>query len=220
MNKFVLALSLCLSIVGFSQRYDLVEIKDKVENTDKSFHRLIKEDTEKARYIGKLEVANASVNDDRINYVAIYNKAKFIGANAYQIIFPETIDGLENKRYYTVLLYFIDVENITKNHNKIYLFNIGDKAQKLKVGDKRLTLLPKSYYKINLTEHPIDISVGGFLGSRIKLPSKTGINNSLYFNVSKTSLKGKEGFLNLKTGDLERLDENYANYLLNFYISY
>ncbi|MDY3537002.1 hypothetical protein PG275_03145 [Riemerella anatipestifer] len=219
MNKFVLALSLCLSIVGFSQRYDLVEIKDKVENTDKSFHRLIKEDTEKARYIGKLEVANASV-DDRINYVAIYNKAKFIGANAYQIIFPETIDGLENKRYYTVLLYFIDVENITKNYNEVYLFNIGDKAQKLKVGDKRLTLLAKSYYKINLTEHPIDISVGGFLGSRIKLPSKTGINNSLYFNISNTSLRGKEGFLNLKTGDLERLDENYANYLLNFYISY
>ncbi|MDY3547699.1 hypothetical protein PG291_03680 [Riemerella anatipestifer] len=221
MNKIILVLSLCLSVAGFSQRYDLVEIKDKVESTDKSFFRLVQEDTEKAHYLAKLEVVNAST-DDRVNYVAIYNKAKFIGANAYQIIFPETIDGLENKnkRYYTVLLYFIEVENITKNHNEIYLFNIGDKAQKLKVGDKRLTLLPKSYYKISLTEQPIEVSVGGFLGSRIKLSAKTGFNNSLYFNISNTSLRGKDGFINLKTGDLERLDESYANYLLNFYTSY
>ncbi|AZZ58904.1 hypothetical protein [Riemerella anatipestifer] len=221
MKKIILALSLCLSVAGFSQRYDLVEIKDKIESTDKSFFRLIQEDIEKAHYLGKLEVANAST-DDKVNYVAIYNKAKFIGANAYQIIFPETIDGLKakNKQYYAVLLYSINVENITRVHDEVYLFNIGDKARKLKIEDKILTLLPKSYYKISLTEKPIDVSVGGFLGSRIKLPTKTGTNNSLYFNVSDTSLRGKDGFLNLKTGDLERLDEAYANYLLNFYTSY
>ncbi|SDE51679.1 hypothetical protein [Riemerella columbipharyngis] len=214
-KNVILSFCLGLSSLVYSQHYDLVEAKDIIKNNDKRFLQLPENKIPEAQFLGKVVVSDA-VPEQQENFKAIYNKAKITGANAFRMEFPENIDGTPRKNIYnyTVLLYYYKFafgENQEENH-KVYIIGLN-KDTKIKLNGKRIEIPANHYLKINLTKDITDISTGGFLGSRIRLQSKEKYQAPLYFTTKAFNIKAG-GKMNFQTGDIIRLDDSLAQFLL------
>jgi hypothetical protein len=204
----------------FSQNIFLTEIKATNNNKDKFLYALQKQPDSAAQYLGKIEVSGYSTHDVEM-FSEIYKKAKSIGSNTYILKSPENIDGVSefNPSHYEIYLYYIEGAKIPKQENNVYLLN-PDKEIQIRMNDHYKKLEPRSYIKYNLDQKDItDISVGKFLGSRVKFQNKEGQADQ-YFLVSGkriTSNSPVNPGINFKTGDLIKLEKSYALFLISIY---
>lgn len=221
MRKFLYIYILLYSSFCFSQTVYLTEAKSIGNNKDKFLYALQKEpDSTVAHYLGKIEVSDFSNNDVAV-FGEIYKKAKSVSANCYYPKFPESIDGKTqfNPNHYTLYIYDADASKIQKNENTVYLIN-PNKDVDVRINDKKVKLLTRSYIKIDLSNNDItDVSVGKFLGSRIKLQGKEG-QQEQYFQIfgKKVSANSPSNpGINFKTGDIVGLEKSFANFLITIY---
>ena len=222
MIKKVLYLYILLHVgFCFSQTVFLTEAKNIGENKDKFLYAFYKKpDSTIAKYLGKIEVSGFS-NDDVAIFNEIYKKAKTISANYFYINTPENIAGQNkfNPNYYTIYIYDVESSKIKKEENQIYLIN-PEKETEIRINNKKIKLPARSYIKYDLSRDNItDISVGKFLGSRIKLQSKDG-QAEQYFQISGKKISASSPSnpgINFKTGDVIRLEKSYAQFLISIY---
>lgn len=204
----------------FSQNIFLTEIKATNDNKDKFLYALQKWPDSTAQYLGKIEVSGYSTYDVEI-FSEIYKKAKSIGSNTYILRTPENIDGVStfNPSHYEIYLYYIEAAKIPKEENCVYLISSDNEIQ-IRINNQYKKLEPRSYIKYNLIEKNItDISVGKFLGSRIKLQYKEGQPDQ-YFQISGKKITANSPAnpgISFKTGDFIKLEKSYALFLLSIY---
>ncbi len=219
-NKVFAFFGFMMSIL-VSAQVSLVEVKKVHENSDKFLYKIDSAQTQKAEYLGKLEV-NGFELDDVAVFNEVYKKAKSTGANAYHLQLKPTIEGkpVFNPSFYSLLLYFIDEKQYGKEENQIYLISSSEKAIKVRINNQKILLEPRSFIKLNLNQiHEADIAVGGFLGSRIQLKQQSNQPNQ-YFQISGAKISTNsygEGGLNLKSGDFITLEKSFAQFLLTIY---
>lgn len=221
MKKILYLYILLYSSFGLSQTIFLTEAKDVGKNKDKFLYAFNNEpDSTNAKYLGKIEVSGFS-NDDVAVFSEIYKKAKTISANHYYIKSTESIEGEKkfNPNYYTIYLYDVDSSKMTKEQNTVYLIN-SDKETTVRINDNKFRLPARSYIQYNLSQSNItDISVGKFLGSRIKLQSKKD-QPEQYFQILTNKISASSPSnpgINFKTGDIIRLEKSFAQFLLKIY---
>ncbi|WKS95475.1 hypothetical protein [Riemerella columbina] len=218
MIKIIKMMCLLWGTLGWAQTYHLVEAKGRHENTDAFFYPLSAEAQQKAQYLGKIEVTQAAA-DEVQNFEPIYKKAKLTGANAYRLHFPNDMEDHPRKKHhnYEVLLYYYPFSTESFEQNIAYFFNLNQ-DNRIKINGKKVEIPSRHYVEVPLTPTITEVAVGGFLGSKVRLQEKENAPQPpLYFSIGASRLKGQEGSLQFKTGDIERLDDSLAQFLMLFY---
>lgn len=218
MKALSLAL-ICFTTIIKAQTIFLTEVKTTHANRDKFLYAVEHTELSHAIYLGKIEVSGYSAEDEVI-FNEIYKKAKSIGANAYYISGVEGIDGLQKftPAHYFLHLYYATANTLPKEENWVYLINSG-KEKTIRINQEKITLPYRSYTKYNLNlKNQTEVSIGNFLGSRMKLQQKEG-QTEQYFQLSgnKISTNHSEPGIKFKTGDFIRLEKSYAQFLIKIY---
>lgn len=211
---------LSFSILG-AQSVTLSKMQKIHENKDKNFYKI--ENTDNAEYLGEIEVGGFT-NDDALMFSNIYAKAKKMGANAFKIKPIETVDGsfqpFDPQHYFLNLYYVSSEDTVDEENNIAYLIGSPVSSQKIGVNNEKITLPERSFKKIKLNPGEVyTISTLKFLGSSIKLTASENKNTN-YFQVSGFKVKsnpyGQAG-INLKSGDIIRLEKSYGMFLTTIY---
>lgn len=216
-------LFITLLLLSFSttlaQRIDLVETKGFNENNDLFFYKIDSTEAKKGEYLGSLEILG--IKDSPEVFEKISKKAKtHTGANAYEIFAYKSHSQNFEQNVYQKKLYHLEKDDFTKKQNICYIFNQTNKNIKVKIDNQSFTLRPKQYI-----EHHLEIgktsfvSVGGFLGSNIKLQEKE-IQDALFFGIQGASVKpagSNASSIGIKTGDINRIEKSFALFLLSIY---
>lgn len=220
MKKIHYILLLLSSSFVFAQDIFLSEVKATNNNSDKFLFSLKSEPKLENQYLGKIEVSGYSLDDQEM-FSQIYKKAKSIGSNTYIIKSPETIEGKAdfNPSHYFIYLYYTERKKIEKEENIIYIINPSKEVQ-IRINDAKQKLNTRTYIKYDISKTEItDISVGRFLGSRIKFQSKEG-QPEQYFLISGKKIRANpenSPGINYKTGDIIKLEKSFAQFLINIY---
>lgn len=216
----ILTLSFFVQIF-FAQNVILNKVAQSKTNTDKTFYKINPALTT-AEYLGELEVQGFSDDDIKV-FGMIYKKAKEIGANAFSYQPFQTIDETISKFdpvHYKLNLYFVETKNLPQENNVIYLIASPYKKQNISVNKQNITFQPRTFTKRNLTTgETFNISTKKLLGASIQL---SGQENQpvQYFQFSAFSVNsnpyGTAG-INLKSGDITRLEQSYGQFLTTIY---
>lgn len=205
----------------FGQTVILNKVLKSNTNSDKILYKI---DPEKvtSEYLGELEVQGFSDDDVKV-FGMIYKKAKEIGANAFSYQPFETVDGSIQKfdyAHYRLNLYYVPANTFPKEDNIIYLIASPYKKQSIAVNKDNIVFQPRTYIKKTLSAGEIiTISTKKLLGSTIKLAGQE--NQPIqYFQFSAFSVNsnpyGTAG-VNVKSGDITRLEQSYGQFLTTIY---
>ncbi|RKS96912.1 hypothetical protein [Chryseobacterium defluvii] len=223
MKNFGIIISVFLMQLFYAQNVYLTKVEKTNDNTDKFLYKINEEITD-AQYLGEVEIQGFS-KDDALTFSLIHKKAKEIGANTFVLKPFENIDGsLQefNPSNYKLSLYYLPKEKLSPQSGKLYLFASSGKQQKININKKDYNLLPRSYIILDTEPGEVyTISTKKLLGSTIKVQPKTGESNQ-YFQVSALKVKSDEsgvGGLNVKSGDIIRLEKSFADFLSVIYKS-
>jgi hypothetical protein len=221
MKKLIYISLLFLGQLFFSQTVILNKVLKTNTNSDKVFYKI---DSLKsgAEYLGELEVQGFSDNDVK-TFGMIYKKAKEIGANAFSYSPFQTIDGTFQKfdyAHYKLNLYHVEANAFPKEDNIIYLISSPYKKQNIAVNKENIVFQPRTFMKRILSKGELfTVSTKKLLGSSIQL---SGQENQpvQYFQFSAFSVNsnpyGNAG-INLKSGDIIRLEQSYGQFLTLIY---
>lgn len=221
MKKLIyLSVIFCVQLF-FAQTVLLNKIVKSNTNSDKVFYKVDASKTE-AEYLGELEVQGFS-GDDVKTFGMIYKKAKQIGANAFSYQPFDTIDGVLQKfdyAHYKLSLYHVEPTKFPKEDHVIYLIASPYKEQKIAVNKENIIFKPRTFLKRTLLPGDIyTVSTKKLLGSTIQL----GVQENQpvqYFQFSAFSVNsnpyGNAG-INLKSGDITRLEQSYGQFLTLIY---
>lgn len=220
MKKILYIYIVLYSSFCFSQNIFLTEAKEIHANNDKFLYALTEEPKTEAHYLGKIEVSGFS-NDDAAVFSEIYKKAKSIGANSYYMKPAENIEGNStfNPHHYILYIYYKEKQTIPQKENTVYLIN-PEKEIEVRINNKKIKLPQRSFLQLDLSQREItDISVGKFLGARIKLQAKNN-QPEQYFQISGKKISANSPAspgINYKTGDIIALEKSFAQFLLTIY---
>lgn len=221
MKKILFATFVFAAHFFFAQNVFLTKVEKTHENTDKFLYK-IDEEKKDAEYLGEIEVQGFSKKDAEI-FSLIYKKAKEIGANTFALTPFENVDGsLQNfnPANYKLALYYLPKDQLLNQTGVLYLFASSEKDQKIAVNQVDYIIQPRSYMIFQTTPGEVyTISTKKLLGSAIKFQPKENSSNQ-YFQISATKIKSDEtgiGGLNLKSGDIIRLEKSYAEFLSIIY---
>lgn len=220
MKKILYIYIVLYSSFCFSQNIFLTEAKEIHANNDKFLYALKEEPKTDAQYLGKIEVSGFS-NDDAAVFSEIYKKAKSIGGNTYFMKPAENIEGNStfNPHHYILYIYYKEKQTIPQKENTVYLIN-PEKEIEVRINNKKINLPQRSFLQLDLSQQEItDISVGKFLGSRIKLQAKNN-QPEQYFQISGKRISVNSpasAGINYKTGDIIALEKSFAEFLLTIY---
>lgn len=205
----------------FAQNVVLNKVVKSNTNSDKFFYKINVENTT-AEYLGELEVQGFSSDDVKV-FGMIYKKAKEIGANAFSYQPFQTVEETLPKfdaAHYKLNLYYVTAENFPKEDNVIYLIASPYKKQNIAVNKQNIVFQPRTFTKRKLPSGEIfSISTKKILGSTIQL---SGEENQpvQFFQFSAFSINsnpyGTAG-INLKSGDITRLEQSYGQFLTTIY---
>lgn len=208
----------------FAQNVVLNKVVKINENTDKIFYKIDTAAT-KAEYLGEVEVQGFSDDDAKV-FGMIYKKAKEIGANAFSYKPLETITGdiaEFDPMNYRLNLYYTTAENIPAEKNFVYLLASSYNDQAIDINKKKVTFEPRTYTKLELVPgEEYTISTRKFLGSAIKLTAQEN-QPVQYFQFSAFSVNSnKNGMpgINLKSGDITKLERSYAEFITTVYTEF
>lgn len=216
-----------LLIFAFCSPFFLAQnvIFNKVEtthtNSDKFLYKVNPEVT-KTTYLGQIEVQGYSNNDVEM-FSKIYQKAKEIGANSFALQPFEAIEGgaaAFDPAHYRLDLFYTDSKTFEKEDNTVYLISSPNKAQKISFNDENIFFEPRTFTKRQLVSGTVyTVSTRKFLGTSIRLAAKDA-QPVQYFQISAFSVNSNtngEPGLNLKSGDIVRLEQSYAQFLTTVY---
>lgn len=218
MNKLTIIIFTLLSCFFLAQNVTLNKAEKIHDNKDKSLHYIKVSDTSSI-YLGELEVQGIAPDVDIFNQ--IYTKAKTVGANSYTLKPIESIDGgflRFNQNHYYINLYYTPI--LPKHYNQVTIISSASKPITFRINEQKVTLPTRSFYQYTLKEGQINtIVVGQFLGSKINLGYKED-QEEYYFQILPAGLRADSqgaGTLNLKSGDIIKLEKNYAQFLTMIY---
>lgn len=221
MKKILYLLLFLCGNFYFSQMVTFTEVKRLGNNNDKFLYALKKEpDSASARYLAQIEVSGFSADDESV-FMELYKKAKSVSGNYYYIKQPENMTGKLQfiPSHYTLYIYDVESSKMENEENTVYLINSGKEIE-VKIDSRKIKLPERSYIKYDLSvDDVVNISVGKFLGSRIKLQSKSG-QPEQYFQVSGKKISTNSSSvpgINFKTGDVVGVEKSFAGFLISVY---
>lgn len=221
--------NLSILLLAFLSQFVLAQnvILNKVErshsNSDKVFYKIDPSET-KAEYLGEIEVQGFS-DDDAEMFGKVYKKAKQIGANAFSYQAFESISGGQkafDPAHYRLNLYYVDNADFAAETNTVYLISSPYKDQTVSFNNEKITFEPRTFVRKTLVPGTVyTVSTRKFLGSSIRLSAQEN-QPVQYFQFSAFSVNsnpyGSSG-INLKSGDITRLEQSYAQFLTTIYRS-
>ena len=204
-----------------AQNVILNKVEKTHSNMDKFLYKINPESVN-AEYLGEIEVQGFSDDDVKV-FGMVYKKAKEIGANAFSYRPFESVEGGIQKfdsAHYRLNLYYVSPDQFPKEDNIIYLIASPYKKQTIAVNNDKITFEPRTYTKIQLTPGEIyTVSTRKLLGSSVKLGAQEN-QPVQFFQFSAFSVNsnpyGNAG-INLKSGDITRLEQSYAQFLTTIY---
>ena len=204
-----------------AQNVILNKVEKTHSNMDKFLYK-INPEAVNAEYLGEIEVQGFSDDDVKV-FGMVYKKAKEIGANAFSYRPFESVEGGIQKfdsAHYRLNLYYVSPDQFPKEDNIIYLISSPYKKQTIAVNNDKLSFEPRTYTKIQLTPGEIyTVSTRKLLGSSVKLSAQEN-QPVQFFQFSAFSVNsnpyGTAG-INLKSGDITRLEQSYAQFLTTIY---
>lgn len=204
-----------------AQNVILNKVEKTHSNMDKFLYK-INPEAVNAEYLGEIEVQGFSDDDVKV-FGMVYKKAKEIGANAFSYRSFESVEGGIQKfdsAHYRLNLYYVSPDQFAKEDNTIYLIASPYKKQTIAINNDKITFEPRTYKKIQLIPGEIyTVSTRKLLGSSVKLGAKEN-QPVQFFQFSAFSLNsnpdGTAG-INLKSGDITRLEQSYAQFLTTIY---
>lgn len=221
MKNLILIFLLVATSTIFAQNVVLNKVVKTNTNSDKIFYKINPEETS-AEYLGELEVQGFSNEDVKI-FGIIYKKAKQIGANAFAYTPFETIDGISpnfDPAHYKLSLYYLPSEDFPKENNVIYLISSPFQKQKIAVNKKSILFQPRTYMKKTLALSEVyTVSTKKLLGSTIQLSGQEN-QPMQFFQFSGFSVNSKPygtAGINVKSGDIIRLEQSYGQFLTTIY---
>lgn len=219
-NLIVLGMIFCGQLF-LAQNVILNKVEKTHSNTDKFLYK-VDPITVSAEYLGELEVQGFS-NDDAAVFGMIYKKAKEIGANSFAYQPYETIEGGAAKfdaANYKLALYYVSPENLPHETNSVYLIASPSQKQTISFNKQNIVFQPRTYTRKTLIPGTVyTVSTRKFLGSAITLSAQEN-QPVQYFQFSAFSINsnpyGNAG-INLKSGDITKLERSYAEFLTTIY---
>ena len=204
-----------------AQNVILNKVEKTHSNMDKFLYK-INPEAVNAEYLGEIEVQGFSDDDVKV-FGMVYKKAKEIGANAFSYRPFESVEGGIQKfdsAHYRLNLYYVSPDQFPKEDNIIYLLASPYKKQTVAINNDKITFEPRTYTKIQLIPGEIyTVSTRKLLGSSVKLGAKEK-QPMQFFQFSAFSVNsnpyGTAG-INLKSGDITRLEQSYAQFLTTIY---
>lgn len=222
MKNQIAILMMIFSQFFLSQNVILNKVVKTHSNSDKIFYK-INPELGNSEYLAELEVQGFSDDDAKV-FGMIYKKAKEVGANAFSYQPFETIEEVGTEKFdpahYKLNLYYVNPENFPKENNVVYFFASPYKKQNIALNIENIVFDPRTFTKktLNLGE-VFSVSTKKFLGSSIKLAGQEN-QPVQYFQFSSFSVNsnpyGTAG-INLKSGDITKLERSYAEFLATIY---
>ena len=221
MKKFLLLYLIALSPCFFAQNVVLNKVAKTHVNSDRFLYK-INADSVSTEYLGEIEVQGFSDDDVKV-FGMIYKKAKEIGANAFSYQPFEEVDGSLSKfdaAHYKLSLYYVAVTDFPKEDNRVYFISSPFKKQTISINSKKMVFKPRSYSILNLAPGEVyTVSTRKLLGSSIKIATQEN-QPVQFFQLSgfavNSNQDGSPG-INLKSGDIMRLEQSYAQFLTTIY---
>lgn len=221
MKKFLFLYLIALSPFFLAQNVVLNKVVKAHSNEDKIFYK-INPDSVSAEYLGEVEVQGFSDNDAKL-FGMIYKKAKEVGANAFAYKAFEEIDGALSKfdpAHYKLSLYYGNTSDFPKEDNTVYFISSPYKKQTISINKDKKVFAPRTYTDLKLAAGEIyTVSTRKLLGSSIKIAAQQN-QPVQYFQLSGLSVNANEygsPGINLKSGDIIRLEQSYAQFLTIIY---
>ena len=215
---------LLLFVIMFTMAQDIYLRKIHDIHTDKSdtsFFALAKP-FEGSKLLAEMEVIGDTESIQELFFKIRY-KAKEIGANSYTINYYQNIDGTQQEfdlSHFKLNLYFSSIKNIVNDMVSVYVFSSSNKIKNISINNTKITLLPNSFIKlIPAFGQRVKISTRKLLGSTISYSNTKG-SGTVYFQVLGFSFRENSdysGSLNIKTGDIIRLDPYFGQFLTLIY---
>ena len=204
-----------------AQNVILNKVEKTHSNMDKFLYK-INPEAVNAEYLGEIEVQGFSDDDVKV-FGMVYKKAKEIGANAFSYRPFESVEGGIQKfdsAHYMLNLYYVSPDQFAKEDNIIYLIASPYKKQTIAINNDKITFEPRTYTKIQLIPGEIyTVSTRKLLGSSVKLGAKEK-QPMQFFQFSAFSVNSNPygtAVINLKSGDITRLEQSYAQFLTTIY---
>ena len=218
MKKLLGIFALASTIALQAQNVVFSKVVTTKENTDKNLYST-SQHLANAEYLAEVEVLGFTT-DDALVFKQVYSKAKEVGANTLEWQPFISIDDKPQKldpHHYKLALYYSDSKNLEAEQSNVYIFGSSTKDVKITINDKKITLPARSYivYPLN-TNDLVDVRVGGFLGSRIKV-NGSQVKDNFYFQLSGNKVTGAEANINLKGGDILGVDPSFGEFLKIIY---
>ena len=221
MKKFLFLNLVLLSTFLFAQNVMLNKVVKSHSNKDKVFYK-INPETTSAEYLGEVEVQGFSDNDAKV-FGMIYKKAKEIGANSFAFLPFEEVDGTLSKFdpvHYKLSLYYLPTSDFPTEENTVYFISSPYKKQTISINNEKLVFEPRTFTEMKMAPGEIyTISTRKLLGSSIKIAAQQN-QPVQYFQLSGLSVNSNEygnPGINLKSGDIIRLEQSYAQFLTSIY---
>ena len=222
MKKSIAILMMIFGQILFGQNVILNKVVKTHSNSDKFFYK-IQPDSTNSEYLAEVEIQGFSDDDAKV-FGMIYKKAKEVGANAFSYQPFETIEEVGTQKFdpahYKLSLFYINPENFPKENNVVYFFASPYKKQNIALNNTNIVFEPRTFTKKTLNSGEVfSVSTKKLLGSSIKL---SGQENQpvQYFQFSAFSVNsnpyGTAG-INLKSGDITKLERSYADFLSTIY---
>jgi hypothetical protein len=206
-----------------AQNVILNKVERSHSNTDKTFYKINPAET-KAEYLGEIEVQGFS-DDDAEMFGKVYKKAKQIGANAFAYKPFESITGGQQKfdaAHYRLSLYYVEQADFQPETNIVYLISSPYRDQIISFNEEKIAFKPRTFIRKALVPGTVyTVSTRKFLGSSIKLSAQEN-QPVQYFQFSAFSVNSNpygSSVINLKSGDITRLEQSYAQFLTTIYQS-
>lgn len=219
-NALFIVFAFCSSLF-LAQNVVFNKVETTHTNSDRFLYKVNPEVTE-AIYLGEIEVQGFSNNDVEM-FGKIYRKAKEIGANSFTLKPFESIDGGVaefDASHYRLHLYYTDPKTFEAEDNTVYLISSPHNGQKISFNKENINLQPRSFTKRQLAPGTTyTVSTRKFLGTSIRLAAKEN-QPMQYFQLSAFSVNSNtngEAGINLKSGDITRLEQSYAQFLTTIY---
>lgn len=221
MKKSVILYLIFFGQMLLSQNVVLNKVVKSHSNTDKFLYK-VNPEMANSEYLGEIEVQGFSDDDVKV-FGLVYSKAKEIGANAFSYQPFESIDGGIQKfdpAHYKLNLYYLAPDKFPKEDNVIYLIASPYKKQTIAINKVNKVFQPRTFTKMELIPGEINtVSTRKLLGSSIKLSAQQN-QPVQFFQFSAFSVNsntyGSAG-INLKSGDITRLEQSYGQFLTTIY---
>ncbi len=224
MRKLICLSALIATHWAFGQNVIWNEVVKSREGTERELYR-INPEISKAEYLGEVEVQGFSADDAKV-FGLIYKKAKEIGANSFSFRPFESVDGKKQKFdpwNYRISLYYMPSAEIPEEKGLLYIYAPPAQDQSVSLNNDKIKFKERTYTVRKLADgETYSLSTRKLLGSSVKL--KADVNQpAQYLQLQAFQVQSApygEAGINLKSGDIIRLERSFADLLSVIYIQF